>query len=117
MQLEVLADGDVRNTASETARQIGNRPYLSGPQNSVGDANPHHEIGKSLAFAVRAADHSSAVSLRINSPPAHVGSEPLWRNGRKTHTREAANFFQCFPWILLPFQPFYALCFGSFGRH
>src|ERR1041384_7367968 len=49
-------------------------------QNSVGDANAHHEKFRGFSLAVCTADHARSVALRINSPGAEICPKPFRRN-------------------------------------
>src|SRR6266852_5819522 len=90
-------------------------------QQAVGNANPHHEVGKRLALAAFSAEHAGAVTLRVDAPGAEVCAHPLGRNGLNAAAREAADFVEMLPRILLALQALDALRlvlgFGLCWRH
>src|SRR5580692_5340915 len=87
-----------------------------GIKNAVGDADAKHEAGQCLALAAFSADHTGAVSLRVNAPPAEIGAQPFGRNGIEASSREASNLVERFPRVLLPLQSLDPLCLRLFYR-
>src|SRR6185369_5176180 len=82
---------------------------LLGIQEAVGDTDPHHEVGNSLALTADTADRSRTVALGINAPGAEIGSQPLWRDGVKAIAGKTSNLIHALPRVFLAFQPLYPL--------
>src|SRR6185437_5904139 len=83
-------------------------------KNPVRNANAQHEIRDRLADAAFTAEHAVAIALRIDTPPAQVGSHPFRRNGFVAPLGELPDFLQALPRILFLFQPFRARRSGFF---
>src|SRR5215475_13115885 len=86
-----------------------------GFQETVRDADPHHKVRQSLAFAILAPDHPGTISLGINPPPAEVSADPLGRNRRKPLSCKPSNLVQALPGIPLPLEPLHPLRLRFFG--
>src|SRR5947209_9791010 len=112
MQLNILANSDVGDTARISLREIGEGAQLMRSKKAVGKADSHHEIRSGFTFPAAAAQRSCAIALGVDSPPAEVGFYPRFRDGRVSLTGEVAYFLKALPRILFPLQPFSALCLG-----
>src|SRR5262249_34300215 len=77
MELNVLADSDVCNTARISFRKIGQDANLPARQESVGDADANHEVLRGVALAILASNNSNPVTLCVNAPGAKVRADPL----------------------------------------
>ena len=80
VQLNVLPHREIGDAAGVAAGEVGDGSQLVRSQQAVGNANSHHEERQRQSLAVLAANHSHAVALRVDAPPAEVGSNPLRRN-------------------------------------
>jgi hypothetical protein len=107
------------NPTSMTLGQFSNGSQLRGLQNPVRDSDAKHEAGQRLALAALPAEHAGPVSLGVNAPPAEVGAEPFGRYRSKPRSREAPDFVERLPRILLALQTLDSLCFrlGYSFRH
>src|SRR6266481_6365683 len=114
VQLNILADGYVGRASRISFRQRRNQAKLVCAQETVRDANSHHEVRRGLAFTSAPASDSGSVTLGINAPPLEIGLQPGFRNGAMALAREAADLFQTLPWVLLLLQPFGLLRLGLF---
>src|SRR5208282_775493 len=112
VQLNVLPYGDVGNSMSVAAGEVGNGSELFGTQQTVGNPDSHHEALQSPAFPTLSAGYARPIALRVHAPPAKVGPNPLWRNGLKPFTREAPYLLQTVPWILAALKALDPLCLG-----
>ena len=80
VELDVLADRDVRHPARVALRDVGDRRELPRGQEPIGDPDAKHEVGHGLAFAALAADGTHAVTLRVDAPPAKIRVQPFGGN-------------------------------------
>src|SRR5262245_50056954 len=102
VELDVLADRDVRDPVAVPFGEVGNGAELVGLEHPVRDADSHHEIPHGLALAALPAD---AVALRVDAPPAEVRAEPLGRHGVPAVPREALDVGIGLPRVLLALEP------------
>ena len=114
VQLNILADGNVGNTASVAFGEIGDRARLLAGEQAVGNANAHHKKRHGPAFAVFAANYADSVALGVNAPGTKVRAKPFRRNGTMALAGEFLDFVEMLPGVLFAFQPLDALCFGFF---
>src|SRR5580658_2455739 len=112
MQLKVLPHRNVRHAARVPLGNIRDTPQLLTPQNSIRDPDAHHKKRRRLPFAVRAADHSLPVALRVNSPRAKIRPQPFRRNRSMPLPRKFANLVNALPRILGSLESLDTLCFG-----
>jgi hypothetical protein len=70
---------------------------LIAGQNSVGNADTHHEKFGGFPFAIGAANDAYAITLSVNSPRTEIGAEPFGRNGIAAIARKFANFVEMIP--------------------
>src|SRR5215469_6335503 len=119
VKLYVLADGDVGFVTCVLACDISNGAHLVREQQSVGNANAHHEVRDGFAFAASAANGADSVALGVHAPESKVRAQPLRRNRRMALTGKGANFVEAFPSVLLALEPLDSLCLGffDFGAH
>src|SRR3984957_14405973 len=107
MQLDILTNGDIRNSVGVLTAEIGDGPQLPGTHHAVRNANAHHEALQCPAFSALPAGYSRPVSLGVNTPPAKIGSDPFGRNGFESFTGKAPDFVQPFPGIQRALQAFH----------
>ena len=117
MELDILTNGEVGDSVGITMCEICNGTQLAGGENSVWNSNPNHESLQGTAFAVLATGDSGTVSLRVNAPPAKVGSDPFGRNRIEPLASEAADLIQAVPGILRAFQALGSLGLGLFDLY
>src|SRR6266403_1712939 len=120
MQLNILADGDIGNSVSIAAGEVGNGSQLIRTQQTVGNPDSNHEALQRAAFPALTAGYARPITLRVHTPPAKIGPNPLLRNGIETLAREASNLLQTLPWVLGAFEALDLLscgCFPWFGRN
>src|SRR5271155_1190266 len=96
-------------------RDIRNRPHLLAAQQSIGDANTHHEIRCRLALSTRSADNADTIALRVHAPGAEIHVLPLRGNGIETFARELADLVEMLPGIFFELESLDALCFRFFN--
>src|ERR1039458_6378876 len=97
VQLNVLPHCDVGDSVSISVGKVSNGSELFRRKQTIGDPDSHHEALQRLAFPVLAAGYACPVTLRVHTPPAEIGSKPLWRNGPEALACEAPNFFEALP--------------------
>src|SRR5580693_2969794 len=114
MQLEVLPDRNIRNASRMPLGNVRNREYLLAAQQAIGDTNPHHEVGRALAFSARAADDSCAISLGVYAPRPEIRAEPLRWNRRIALARKLADLVEMLPGILRVLETLDTLRFRLF---
>jgi len=112
MQLNILADGDIGNAVSVAAREFGNGAQLVGTQQTVGNPDSHHEALQRAAFPALTAGYARPITLRVHTPPAKIGPNPLRRNGIETLAREPSDLVQTLPWVFGAFETLDSLRFG-----
>ena len=118
VELNVLADGEVCNVVAVLGRESGDGANLLAGEETVGDADAHHEEGSGLPFSARAADNAETVALSVNAPRTEIGAEPFRGNGGVALASELADFVEMEPGILLAFEALDALGFRFFvGGH
>src|ERR1019366_380087 len=105
---------DVGDSVSISVGKVSNGSQLFGRKQAVGDPDSHHEALQRLAFPVLAAGYACPVTLRVHTPPAEIGSKPLWRNGPEALACEASNLFEAFPRIFGALKALDPLCLGFF---
>ena len=105
VQLQVLPHRNVCRAPGIALGDIGERPQLTAIKLSVRNPDPHHEARQRLAFAPFSSDHSGAIPLGVDPPPAQIGSQPLGRNRGESLLRKPANLPQAFPRILFSLEP------------
>ena len=115
VELNVLADGEIGYAVAVLGGKIGDGAELVAGEESVGDADAHHEVGSGATFTAGAADYAEAVALGVNAPGAEVGAEPFGRNGIVAEASEIANFVEMIPGVFFAFETFDALGPGFFG--
>src|ERR1700680_1325666 len=114
MQLNVLPDGEVCHAPAILLRQPRNGSQLARVEQAIRDSYSEHETGQRLALAALAGNYARAVSLGVDAPPAKICAQPFGRNRLESLAGKAAYFVEGLPGILLPLQPFDALCFRFF---
>ncbi len=77
---------------------------LIGAQQAIGQGNAHHEILGGFAFAARAADGASAVTLRVNAPPLEIEIGPFGEDSGAAVAREFLDFVEVLPWVFRALQ-------------
>src|SRR5208283_766875 len=75
VQLDILAHGQIGGATGIAAGEIGDGAELIGAQKAVGNSNAEHEERQGTPYAALATHDAGAVALRVNSPPAEVGSD------------------------------------------
>lgn len=115
VELDVLADGDVRDSVAEFGGKIGDGADLVAGKEAVGDANAHHEKRSGLPFSTGAADDAESVALGVNAPRAEIGVEPVGRNRRVAFAGKLANFVEAVPGVLFALEALESLGFGFLG--
>ena len=116
VQLNVLPHCKIGDAAGVAAGQAGNGSQLVRSQQAVRNADPQHEERQRQPLAVLAADNPRTIALRVDSPPAEVGSDPFRRNRAKAFSREASNLSQPLPGIHGALQALHFLRFRFFDR-
>src|ERR1700721_406969 len=81
MQLDMLTNGEIRNSVGVLTTEIGDGPQLPGTHHAVRNANAHHEALQCPAFAALPAGYSRPVTLGVHAPPAKICSDPFGRKG------------------------------------
>src|SRR5580698_6337393 len=114
MQLKVLPDSNIRNASRVLLGNVRNRAHLLAAQQAIRDANPHHEVGRALAFSARAADDACAISLRVHAPRPEIRAEPLRWDRSIAFARKLADLVEMLPGILRVLQTLDALRFRLF---
>src|SRR5208282_1849530 len=112
-----LAYGEVGDSVSVLAGQVGDGEKLAGGHDAVGNADPHHEALQGAAHATLAPGDAGAVALRINAPPAKIRSDPFRRDGIESFAGEAANLVKALPRVLGPLQALDSLRCSFLCRH
>src|SRR3990172_878167 len=112
VELDVLADGQVRDSPGVPFSEVGDRTELMREEESVWDPDAYHEVGDGLSFAALASDSARAIPLRVDSPPSKVRVEPLGGDGLVPITGEAENLLEMLPGIQLPLEPLDTLSLG-----
>src|SRR5271165_1378277 len=103
VELNVLADGDVRDAVAVFGGEGGDRADLRAGEETVGNADANHEEGSGLPFSAGAANDAETVALSVNAPGAEVGAEPFGRNGAVALASEGADFVEMYPRIFFAF--------------
>ena len=111
MQLDVLANRDVGNSARKTAGKARDGSELVRGEQAVRNPDTNHEARHRLPFPAFAPDYAGSVALRVDAPPAEVRAQPFRRDGIESVARETANLLEAFPGILLPLQALDSLRF------
>src|SRR5579863_7454590 len=114
MQLDILADGQIRDSVGRTMCQICDCTQLPGVEDSIWNSNADHEPLECAAFAAFSTGDSGAVSLCVNAPPAKVCPDPFGRNRIEAIASEAPDLLQPFPGILRALQTLDSLGLGLF---
>ena len=89
VELDVLAHREVGDPARVLLGQIGDRAQLVRVEDSVGNPDPHHQVGHGLALAALASHRAHAVALRVHAPEPEVGLQPRRRNRLEAFAGEA----------------------------
>src|SRR6202166_4641363 len=125
MQLNVLANGDVRDAAAVFFREVRDGTHLLAGHQPVGNTDAHHKKRHGLAFAIFAANYADAVTLGVNAPGTEISAEPFGRNGIESGASELLDLIEMVPGIFGALEALDALSFGfgqlsliwlSFGR-
>ena len=106
MQLDVLTRGDIGKVPRILPGELPDNPQLRGGQNAIRQADAHHEIFGSLAFATHAPCSAHAIALRIDAPPLEIRTGPLRQHTISALPGELANLVPGLPRILGGLQPF-----------
>src|SRR5579872_1060345 len=114
MELDILANGEVGDPVGITMCQICDSTQLPGGEDSIWNSDTDHKPLQRAALATFSTSDSPAISLRVNAPPAEVGSNPFGRNRVEAVASEAADLVQSVPRILRAFQALSSLGFGLF---
>ena len=115
MQLNILADGEIGDSVGVAASEIGDGVQLAGGDEAVGNANAHHEALQCLPYSAGAAGYAGSIALRVDAPPAEIGSDPFRGDGIESLPREAPDFIESFPGIGGALEAFNSLSRGFFG--
>src|SRR5579859_1741238 len=103
VELKILADGNVGDTAGVVFGKFGEDADLIAVQDTVGDTDADHKEFGGFAFAIGAADDSHAVALGVNAPGTEVGAEPFGWDGGAAIAGECADFIEVIPGELFAF--------------
>src|SRR5260221_1786249 len=97
MELNVLPNGDVRYAAAIIFRNCRQFARLRRRHQSIRNPKAHHELLRRALFSTYSANDAEAIALRVYSPCAEIGAEPLRRNRAMSLARKFANFVEVFP--------------------
>src|ERR1700688_3628967 len=112
MQLNVLANGDVRDAAAVFFREVRDGAHLLAAHQAVGNTDAHHKKRHGLAFAIFAANYADAVALGVNAPGTKIGAQPFGRNGIESGAGELLDLIEMVPGIFGTLEALDALGFG-----
>jgi hypothetical protein len=98
-------------------RQAADDAKLAGGENAVGDADAHHEVIGSQAFAAFAAGDAHAVTLGVDAPPFEISGSPLGNHARAALAGKGAHLVERLPRLLLALEAFRTLGLGLFFRN
>ena len=118
VQLNVLTHRNIGDSARILLRKVSDCVQLLRSEQTVGDANTHHEKLRRLPFAAHATGNPGSVALGVYAPGTEIRPEPLGRDGTEPIAGERADFVEVLPGILFPFEPLHLLRFGflDFGH-
>src|SRR5450631_682045 len=114
MQLDVLANSDVRQIAGVLFSDVSDHAKLVRAEQPVGDADAHHEVLGGFALATDSADSTHAIALGVDAPPLEVGGCPLGGDAGAPFPGKGAHFVESLPRVLFALQAFGFLCFRLF---
>ena len=100
VQLNILTNGNVGQVARILPRDPADRSQLARRDDSVRDADAHHEIVRNKSLTTLAAGGAHAVSLRVDSPPFEVRASPLRDDAGASLACKGPHLVKCFPGIL-----------------
>ena len=115
VELNVLADGEIGDAIAVLGGKIGNGAELMASEESVGDADAHHEVRSGLPFSTGATDDAEAIALGVNAPRAEISAEPFGGYGIVALAGEVANFVEMIPGVFFALETLDALGFGFLG--
>ena len=116
VELDVLAGGDVGEVAGVLLSELADDAGLFARENTVGQANTHHEELGGFALAVGAAGNAKTVALGVDAPPLEVQACPLGQDGVAALTGELTHFIPCVPGVFDELEALGLLGFGLFGK-
>ena len=112
VQLNILAHGNVGDTAAVLFREMGDGADLFAAQQTVGDANTHHEKRQGLAFAVFAAESRPGHRPACTCPRNGNTCPPFRRDGLEAVAGELLNLVEMVPGVFGALEALDALGLG-----
>src|SRR4029077_9819655 len=109
MELDILTNGEIADSVCVKTGNLCDLAQLEGGHLAVGNPDADHEALQGAPFAVLAASDAGSIALRINAPPAEVGSDPFGRDRVEALASEAADLLQAFPRIERALQALHSL--------